>query len=925
MYSTKLKKYGSQLYVLGYFYNLLKLFLMIILPLYVIGVSVRAAETPITDISISQSYVLGEGETTYSVAKKYNITVEELKNINKFRSFSKPFATLTIGDEIDVPAAHSAKASLLHSDRLESTPQDDGRISNKFAALGAMMSGDNGTTGIESKVGSLMAGQAGGAMQNWLNHYGTARVKINSVDNFSFVNSSLDFLLPIYDIPAATLFMQLGGRNNDDRTTINMGWGVRTFHDAWMYGMNFFYDNDLTGNNRRAGVGAEAWTDFLKLSANNYFAISDWHQSRDYSDYNERPADGFDVRAQTWIPALPQLGANVVYEKYRGENVALFGKGSQAKNPYAVTVGVSYTPIPLITLGAGYRAGKGNNEDTSINLQVNYRLGDSWQKQIDPSGVAALRTLAVSRYDLVERNNDIVLDYQKQELIRLILPEQLTGSAGETIHIDAQVIAKYGLARIDWDAGELLSAGGATTTPSTQSIAVTLPPFRTGDGAINAYHLRARAFDNHGNGSNQAEVVINVAPPSDLLIINSLSVTQDNALADGLAINEVQAEVTRAGQKVVGQAVSFSATNGASVTSPVITDDSGIATARLTSLNDGTSQVTARVAASSQVVDVHFTAIALPDAGNTTLEVLTGGDKVADAIDAHQVRLTVRDINNQVLADLPVTFTADNGATVTPASGRTLDDGTLSANVTTSTPGPVRVTATVGGISKTSAEMMFIERVVTLSIGVVLSNGLSDGVQQNIAAVEARDADGNLLPDVQLALSAEYNLPGNPGTLTIVSPVNTMTDSNGRAEVRYTSTTNGSVTLTARLNNGNMVSGTGGLFAQPTAVWRVITNNQPANNISFNSIEVTLTSPRGERIPNARIDLSLARVQGGAQFISAGRVAVTPVFTLDDGTAIIDVANGTPEVNVIVIGALAAYNQGMSIDSNGFYLNFLTP
>ncbi|VTR48620.1 Invasin [Serratia fonticola] len=55
-------------------------------------------------------------------------------------------------------------------------------------------------------------------------------------------------------------------------------------------------------------------------------------------------------------------------------------------------------------------------------MQLNYRLGESWQAQIDPSAVAASRTLAGSRYDLVERNNQIVLEYQKQTLIQLALP-----------------------------------------------------------------------------------------------------------------------------------------------------------------------------------------------------------------------------------------------------------------------------------------------------------------------------------------------------------------------------------------------------------------------------------------------------------------------------------------------------------------------
>lgn len=36
------------------------------------------------------------------------------------------------------------------------------------------------------------------------------------------------------------------------------------------------------------------------------------------------------------------------------------------------------------------------------------------QKQLDPNEVAARRSLAGSRYELVDRNNNIVLEYRKK-------------------------------------------------------------------------------------------------------------------------------------------------------------------------------------------------------------------------------------------------------------------------------------------------------------------------------------------------------------------------------------------------------------------------------------------------------------------------------------------------------------------------------
>lgn len=247
--------------------------------------------------------------------------------------------------------------------------------------------------------------------QQWLSQFGTARVQLNIDDDFSLNNSNLDVLIPLYDNQKSMAFTQLGARNKDSRNTINIGAGLRTVHNDWMYGVNTFFDNDLTGKNQRIGFGTEAWTDYLKLSANSYFRTSDWHQSRDFSDYNERPANGYDIRAEAYLPFYPQVGGKMMYEKYRGNDVALFGKDQRQKNPQILTAGINYTPFPLLTVGADHRMGKGSQSSSNISAQLKYRLGESWRSHINPSAVAASRTLAGSRYDLVERNNNIVLDY----------------------------------------------------------------------------------------------------------------------------------------------------------------------------------------------------------------------------------------------------------------------------------------------------------------------------------------------------------------------------------------------------------------------------------------------------------------------------------------------------------------------------------
>lgn len=51
----------------------------------------------------------------------------------------------------------------------------------------------------------------------------------------------------------------------------------------------------------------------------------------------KRPANGWDFSAEGWLPAYPQLGASIQFEKYYGKNVGLFGSDNLQENPYAVT------------------------------------------------------------------------------------------------------------------------------------------------------------------------------------------------------------------------------------------------------------------------------------------------------------------------------------------------------------------------------------------------------------------------------------------------------------------------------------------------------------------------------------------------------------------------------------------------------------
>lgn len=91
------------------------------------------------------------------------------------------------------------------------------------------------------------------------------------------------------------------------------------------------------------------------------------------------------------------------------------------KDPYAVTLGLNYQPVPLLTVGADYKAGTGDNSDVSINATLNYQFGVPLKDQLDSDKVKAAHSLMGSRHDFVERNNFIVLEYKEKDPLDVTL------------------------------------------------------------------------------------------------------------------------------------------------------------------------------------------------------------------------------------------------------------------------------------------------------------------------------------------------------------------------------------------------------------------------------------------------------------------------------------------------------------------------
>ncbi|ECJ9816624.1 hypothetical protein FQR29_18040 [Salmonella enterica] len=359
---------------------------------------------------------------------------------------------------------------------------------------------------MENKVSQYTSQQ----LEGWLKQYGNARINLSSQSQNSkaLAGSSADVLFRLHNQKNRLDFIQLDGHYNDDNDLImNAGLGQRFYFDRnLMLGYNLFYDRNTNSGVDRYGIGFEAWRDYFKFSANGYFALSDWQASATKDDYDEKAADGYDMQVEGFLPAVPQLGGHLKYEQYFGDNVALFDSNHLQSDPMAVTLGASYTPVPLITMAVDYKKGEDSLDDTRLSLSLNYAFGVPWSEQISPESVRTLRSLSGSRYDFVTRNNDIVMQYRKQETIRLSLPAQLNGETNQAVLLVASVNAKNGLSHISWDSSSsLLQAGGSVIPGSDNAHYTVVMPATAG-----SYTLSGTAWDNHNNSSNTAQTQFTV-------------------------------------------------------------------------------------------------------------------------------------------------------------------------------------------------------------------------------------------------------------------------------------------------------------------------------------------------------------------------------------------------------------------------------
>lgn len=878
-----------------------------------------------------------------------------------------PPSTLLYLSPVSNASAENVK-STQEQQPTNNSDQNESSVAQAAIQAGSLLSSDNATDALGSAVVSAATGKAASSVQEWLSQFGTARVNISTDEHFTLSDSDLDLLVPLYNGKENLLFTQMGGRRHDDRNIINGGLGYRHFNDGWMWGTNIFYDRQVSGNqHQRLGLGTELGWDYLKVSANGYLRLSNWMSSSHYEDYDERAANGFDIRATGYLPAYPQLGANIIYEQYFGDSVGLFGddEDDRQKDPYAVTLGLNYTPVPMVTMGLNQKMGKSGENDTQINVGVTWTPGVPLSAQLDPSQVALRRTLQGGRMDLVDRNNNIVLEYRKQELISLSVPPQLEGAEQSKQTVTARVKAKHGLDRIEWQGDSFFSHGGKISTGgSPEQFVLTLPVWQ-GSGSNN-YTLSATAWDKNGNASKPDQMQVTVNGVDVTTLQSTTSVSPTTVPADGASTATVSVTLkTSAGEAATGLATRLTATltssaktaNAASATdkAPKIASfsesASGVYTAILTSgttpdtltiqpLIDGTTKLaTAKLTEEATVLISQLATLEQ----SATSALANGSTPIV--LTAH-----VTDQYGQPFQGATITWSADNTqAVLSELQSSTDETGTAKIQVSSKDLITTVVTAQLeGGNALKTPSLTFTADVSTAKVTTISSE------KQQVVA------NNNDTDTVTAQVTDNYNHPLSGVTVnwtvektddTPVATKTSTTDSSGNAVLALKSSKTGTITVSAE------VKGTSPQETDPIAfvadvstqtVSEITLSKQKAVANGSDSItyEATVTDAQGNTVAGATVNwsadnsdaklsaaqttsdsrgvsqITVTSLKAGAVIVSAGtsstamKQAESATFTADSSSATVTsltsdrqsaLANGT---DGIVLSATV-------IDANG--------
>ena len=355
--------------------------------------------------------------------------------------------------------------------------------------------------------------------------------------------------------------------------------------------------------------------------------------------------------------------------------------------------------------------------------------------------------------------------------------------------------------------GNIVGSGTVTTNASGDAV-ITLTSTVVGQVGITA----TVAGNNIPNGS-PAVVTFVTGPVS--ASASKLSVVTNNAVADGTSTNSVQALVTDAGgNPIANQSVVFAIASGNGTfvgSTTVTTNASGIATISLTSTVAGQVGITASVGGNNITTGspAVVTFVAGPVSTSVSALTIVNNNAAPNGTSTNSVQAHITDANGNPIANQSVVFAIASGTGTFVGSTTVVTDANGNATIalTSTVPGQVGITATVGGNSITTGSPAVVTFVsipdftnVDTRLIVVVPEAPADG--QTATSVKAHIVDqvGNPMPGLDVTFTIDS------GTGQIITPQPVTTDANGDAIIEITSSQVGYVLIKAAVGTQSIVN-----------------------------------------------------------------------------------------------------------------------
>lgn len=806
----------------------------------------------------------------------------------------------------------------------------EGKVAELSVMGGGYLKQSHSGQALKALTGSYITSQLNAAAQEAFTPYGTVEVNLSTNEQFSFRNSSFDMFLPLHDGADHIIFTQGGLRRFDERTQANLGFGFRSYQPDWFYGSNVFVDRDISQKHLRGSIGLEAGTDFFKANVNRYQRLSGWRDT-DYSlDLESRPASGWDLITEGWFPAYPQLGGMLKYEKYHGQNVALLSREQLQHNPRALTAGLSWTPVPLATLNAQRRHGNNGKRDTVVGLELRYQYGMPLKAQLDPHKVHELRKMQGSRYDLVQRNNNIVLEYRKKQVISISATPTVTGISGETRPLSLTVKSKYGLDKILWDAVSFSENGGQITENSKNNFSLRMPLWKNGKQEVNTYSLSATAVDIKGNVSSGTRIKIIVKPAA--VSQEHSFITPDNyqSPADGKTIVpftlkllderknpvDLPEEQISGGFKVNRESADCTSESDGSVRIKSIKrTDPGVYAIRLIAGKKPGKYLLLARAGEAEIKSAVLVLTRENSAESLITVKLAGNETVKPADGKNTFDYTVNITNKQNLPRKGIrVFTRVDKQGVSVSENVMTDENGRANFQLKSGQKPVEdITVYAGDDEK---NMVAADRKVSFiadrqnafisKLEIISDNALADGQSKDSLNAYVEDKNGNLVQGASVRFTAGKGLMINGHE----SEVHVMTDNKGLAKVDLTTKRAGSYNIRAEVEQSSMhiTKETSVSFSEVKLPFynAEISSDRydlPADGVSSARIRVKVSDPNGENAVGLK-DRMAFRLKSQTTGHAENEVTMTKIIESEPGIYSVSITSAnalkvdiTPELN----------------------------